>query len=258
MIDRRTISLINGEVDGANTPEESETLRKMLAQDPEAQKLFEDLRRLVRGFSSVSPVDPPSSLKRNIVRAIHERRSSARVATRRFSLLDLLLPVRSFPRLGFAFSGGVLAGIALVVLYFTVVSHPSIDDRDASGTILGTSESLQTANNATISADGVEGQVVTEYGRTVSVMRVNLTLRPDVTARFLFSPAEARLKGVSMADEFPGTLTQSEGMIEIGHGGGTFRAFFATGASPAQNVRFQVVSGGNVLSERSFPLGKAQ
>ncbi len=258
MIDRKTIALINGEVDGENSAEESETLRKILAQDPEAKKLLEDLKKLERNISSISSVDPPASLKQSVMRAVQEKHAPARAGARKFSLLDFLFPVRSLPRFGFAFSGGVLAGIALVVLYFTVISHPPIDDRDATGTILGNSEVLQPADEATISADGVEGKVVTEYSRTVSVMRVNLTMKPDITARFVFNPGEARLKGVSLANEFSGTLTQSEGLIEMAHGGGTFRAFVIPGSSYVQNVRFQVVSGGNVLYERTLPLGRAQ
>ena len=259
MIDRRTIALINGEVDGLNTPEESEILRQTLAQDPEAQKLLEDLKKLERNLSSLSLVDPPAGLKKSIMRSLQERRIPTGIHARKSSLSDFLFPVRSLPRLGFAFGGGVLAGIALVILYFAVASHPSVDARDASGTLFGaSSESLQTAEDAAISGDGVDGRVVTEYSGTVSVMRVNLTMKPDVIARFTFNPDGAKLKGVSLAGEFPGTLTQRVGLLEVGHGGGTFRAFFAPGVPPAQNVRFQVVSAGNVLYERSFPLGRVE
>ncbi len=258
MIDRRTIALINGEMDGENTHEESETLRQILSRNPEAQKLLEDLKKLERNFSSISRVDPPANLKRNVMRSIEERRMPARASKNTFNLLDLLFPVRSLPRLGFAFSGGVLAGVALVVLYFTVISHPAIDDRDASGTILGPSESLQTADDAAITANGVEGRVVIEYSRAVSVMRVNLTMKPDVRVRFLFNPDAAKLKGVASAEGFPGTLTQSSGQLEMGNGGGAFRAFFAPGASSTESVHLEIVSGGSILYERSLPLGKGQ
>ncbi len=258
MIDRKTIARINAEIDGENSPEESETLRKVLTQNPEAQKLLEDLKKLQRNFSSSSPVDPPAGLKRAVMRSIQERHSGARTLARKFRLAGWLFPARSIPRLGFAFGGGVLAGIFLVVLYFAVSGHPFIDTGDASGTIFGSSESLQTADEATISNDGVQGRVITEYSGSLSVMRVALTLKPDLTARFLFNPDGATLKGVSLADGFQGSLTQRQGLLEVGQGGGTFRAFFAAGASSAASVRLQVVSGGTVLYERSLPLGRTQ
>jgi hypothetical protein len=258
MIDRKTIAMINEEVDGTNTPEESENLRQILAQNPEAQKLLVDLKKLERNFSSIPSVKPPTNLKRTVMRSIHERQLPASVSTHKFRLADFLFPVRSLPRLGFAFSGGVLAGIALVVVYFAVVSHPSIDDRDATGTILGSSESLQTAVDEPITGDGIEGRVATQYSSTLCVLNVNLTMRPDLVARFVYNPGDAKLKGVALGDAFPGTLTQSNGQLEIGHGGGTFKAFFAPGAIPTQDVRLQIVSAGNLLYDRSIPLGKGQ
>ncbi|RPH35155.1 hypothetical protein EHM92_06715 [bacterium] len=189
------------------------------------------------------------------MRSIQGGRVPAKASTGKFRLADFLFPIRPLPRLGFAFSGGVLAGILLVVLYFAVVSHPSIDVRDASGTLFGTpSESLQRAEDAEIAGEEVQGRIVTEYSGTVSVMRADLTMKPDVATRFLFDPDGAKLKGVSLGDGFSGTLTQSNGLLEVGHGGGTFRAFFTPGASPAQNVRFQIVSAGKVVYERSLSL----
>jgi len=56
MVDRRTIALINGEVDGLNTSEESEALRQILEHDPEARRLLEDLQKLGQNLTSMTPV----------------------------------------------------------------------------------------------------------------------------------------------------------------------------------------------------------
>lgn len=256
MIDRKTIAMINGEVDGENSTEESETLRQILMKDPEAKRLFEDLKKLDRHFSLMSPIKPPATLKPAILRSV-EGRASASTHTRRFHLSDFLFPVRPVPRLGLAFSGGLLAGVVLVILYFTVLSHPAIDDRDVSGTILGSSESFHPVDQADVAAEGVEGNVATEYSGTMSILRVNLTMQPDLQARFVFNPEGARFKGIALGHGFAGTLQQGNGVLEVGHGGGAFRAFFAPDAA-AQNVRLQIVSPEGVLFERSFPLGKTQ
>jgi hypothetical protein len=257
MIDRKTISLINGEVDGVNSPEESAILGQTLAQSEEARNLLRDLKKLEIGFSSVSRLDPPASLKKSIMRSIEERRVPAKAPAHGFRLMDFLFPARPLPRLGFAFSGGVLAGVVLVVMYFTVVDHPSVDTRDVSGTILGSSEALQTAEDEAISSDGVQGKIVTEYSNSVSVLNADLVMQPDLIARFVFDPNSARLKGVSMANESRGALTQKEGSIEVAHGGGTFRAFF-TPSSVSQTVRFQVISAGNIVFARTLLLKKSE
>ena len=256
MIDRGTISLINGEVDGVNTPQESEILRITLANNPEARQLLEDLKKLERSLSAIPQVNPPTTLKKSVMRSIEAPRAHVRATGRKFSLADILFPIRSVPRLGFAFSGGVLAGILLVVVYFTFISHPQIDDRDASGTALGSSEALQTADDEAVTGEGVQGRVVTEYSSSVNVLRVYLSMQPGLTARFVYDPIGTKLKGVTLSNEFSGTLTNSEGMILLGNGGGSFRVFFVPGTGSAQNVRLQVVSAGNVQLERSFQLGR--
>ncbi len=257
MIDRRIVTLINGEVDGLNSPEQSEFLRQELGRNPEARDLLESLRKLERALSSMPSLAPPAGLKKSVMRSISARQARAGKPARRFALVDWLFPARSLPRLGFAFSGGVLAGVLLVILYFAVANPPSIDVRDASGSLFGiASEPLKTAEDAAIAGDGVDGRIVTEYSSTTSVMRVDLTMRPELTVRFLFNPIGTELKGVTLGKEFPGTLTQSEGLLEVGEGGGRFSAFFVPDRSPAQNVRFQVVSGRGVLYERSLPLRK--
>jgi hypothetical protein len=257
MIDRRTIALINGEVDGENTPEESEILRQIVARDAEARNLLEDLKKLERNIASISAVPPPAGLKKSIMVSVQERRVPARIRVRRFSLSDFLFPGRPLPRLGFAFGGGVVAGILLVILYLAVANHPSIDAWDASGALFDLpSESFQTVERAVISVQGAEGSIATEFSGPASVLRVNLTLKPGLTARFLFDSGGAKLKGVSLGDEFTGTLTQSDGLVEVSRGGGAFRVFFAANASSKQNVRFQVVSEGQLLYDQAFPLRK--
>ena len=259
MIDRKIVALINGEVDGVNTPDQSEFLRQELGRNPEARDLLESLRTLERTLSSVPSVDPPTGLKQSIMRSIPARQVRARKPEPRVGLIGWMFPARPLPRLGFAFSGGVLAGVLLVILYFAVAAPPSIDVRDASGTLFGSSsEALQTAEDAAIGGDGVEGRIITEYSSTMSVMRVDLTMRPEVTVRFLFNPIGTELKGVTLGKEFPGTLTQSEGLLEVGEGGGRFSAFFAPEQPSAQNVRFQVISGRSMLYERSLALRKIE
>jgi len=255
MIDRRTIELINGEVDGVNTPEESVILQTAVAGNPEARALLEDLKKLERNFSSLPAVPPPEGLKKGIMRSLQERKMPRRMTARRFNLAGFLFPVRPLPRLGFAFGGGVLAGMLVVILYLAAASHTSFDARDASGTLFGPpSESFQTVESAGITVEGAEGNVATEYSGNLSVLRVAISMKPGVTARFSFNTADAKLKGVSLGDEFRGTLTQSEGVLEVGRGGGAFRAFFAAGSSSAQTVHFQLSFGGNVLYERTLSL----
>jgi hypothetical protein len=256
-IEQKTIELINAEIDGVNSPEESELLRRTLEVDLEAGQLFEDLKKLGQGFSTLPRVLPPLTLKHAVMRSIQDRQVQAGKMVRKPGLLDFLLPARPTLRPAFAFGGGVLAGALLIMLYFTIASYPSVDTRDASGALLdSSSESLQTVEETTVAREGATARIVTQDAGNLSVMRVSLALKPDVTARIVFDPDGVKIKGVALADGFAGTVTQSRGMVEVGHGGGEFKAFFAPEASSGQNVRLQIVESGGVVYERLCPLEK--
>ena len=67
MIDTKYIEHINKEIDGLNTPEESIALREYLSDNPEAQKLFDELMEISRMLESVPPIEPSQNLKKYIL-----------------------------------------------------------------------------------------------------------------------------------------------------------------------------------------------
>jgi anti-sigma factor RsiW len=70
VIDSRTIELMNLEVDGVLDAAGREELRVVLAADPRARQMFDDLRRLAHLLDTAIAVDPPAGLHAQVARQV--------------------------------------------------------------------------------------------------------------------------------------------------------------------------------------------
>src|SRR5215831_5151797 len=70
MLNTDQIELIQREIDGANTPEDSARVRALVAADPEAQALLAELREVGQLFERVGERAPPPRLKQGILAAL--------------------------------------------------------------------------------------------------------------------------------------------------------------------------------------------
>ena len=72
MIDERYIELMNNEIDGHNTPAQSDSLRSYLESDPEAQCLFSELQQSASLIAESEEVAPPTEMPRRIMDLVAE------------------------------------------------------------------------------------------------------------------------------------------------------------------------------------------
>jgi len=122
-MDERLTDLMNGELDGTNSAEQSRELRSRLASDPDARRHFEQLESVGRVLAEADEVPPPESLREAIMQVVEERES------RRLRAPGLLARAREFfePRRSlrpaFAFAGGVAVGLCLFVVLSAALPH---------------------------------------------------------------------------------------------------------------------------------------
>lgn len=113
MIHDRLELLINRDIDGDNSPEESRELENALRSDPGARRYRDDLLELSGRFTRAGMIDPPPALRRGILAATTRRPATVR---RRRSLLPDAVREAFTPRLAYAFAAGVAAGALLFAL----------------------------------------------------------------------------------------------------------------------------------------------
>ncbi|MFH1501805.1 MAG: hypothetical protein ABIG03_02030 [Candidatus Eisenbacteria bacterium] len=123
MIDARLMELMNREVDGENSPEESAELERVLETNADARAYYDDLVELGRRFGEAGEVTPPATLRSEILSLTSRRPAAERrpavgrpAARRRRSLIPDDLRNLFTPRVAYAFAAGVAAGAVLLAL----------------------------------------------------------------------------------------------------------------------------------------------
>ena len=72
MIPEKTIELIHKEIDGELTSNEKSSLQDLLKNDPEAQKLYDNLMSTAGHLEKMPDIDPPPDLKEGIMAGLDE------------------------------------------------------------------------------------------------------------------------------------------------------------------------------------------
>jgi anti-sigma factor RsiW len=133
MIQERYLDLMNGEIDGKNSPSESAELREHLESNAEARTYYAELRNVVEAFGEAGEVRVPEDLEQRIIFAINERRARDEAQRERASLLNIFSPRR---KLGIAFAAGVVVGlIILLTIYRALPDSSTLRVKDLYGTL---------------------------------------------------------------------------------------------------------------------------
>src|SRR5512140_950975 len=120
MVDERIQELINKSVDGTITTAEQVMLEEYRAGNPEVAETLEETRHLSTLLASIQPAPPPISLKAAVMREIE---ASAHPAVARqknswsLSGIPQMLSSPIFPRVAYAFAGGVALGMILFIAF---------------------------------------------------------------------------------------------------------------------------------------------
>jgi hypothetical protein len=185
MIDERYIELMNGEIDGANSEEETAALSRYLEASPEGRGYFARLREVAEAFRRAGEITPPVGLDRIILSSIAAR-EKPRPATRRgLGSLELLRPPRKF---AFGFAVGVAAGlIILAIVYRSMPAKPDIGVENFYGTFAANRGSVLSTERIPVSAPGVSGTVEVHY--LERAVRVSLSFDTSKEIEVRVTPA---------------------------------------------------------------------
>lgn len=211
MIDNGIRDLINRAIDGECSAEESLTLQSILRSNAEARKLHADLQALVGGMAVMAPVEPPSTLKPGIMRALDERRLPApRSMKARHSWLEAfsLRPI-------LAFAGGAVAGIAIFVLASGIVGRGVTDTQDFAGSLIlhGSADVTFRPGNVQELTRGASTAVLeTSLADGLAILRIRVKSPEGMSGAVRFDPAVLHIEAVQpMGAAQPGiTIRENE------------------------------------------------
>jgi hypothetical protein len=258
MIEKHFIELMNREIDGVNSPDESMALQTYLKSSEEGRRRYEELQGVVRMFSAAGDITPPSHLDRTIMASIVEREATHGARTERRSILDVLSPRR---KLAYSFAAGLACGLILLFVLLNALSRPNkLDRKDLYGALVEKQErgAAVATEHVLLTAANLSGSVGVQYrSRSLTVIldlegpgELETTLTP--AASLSVESVSAPSCGAFDVRTSPGGVTLRTsgrcGIIVI------FRD--ETGAQPAVNV--SIASGGTRLFERTIARDKTR
>ena len=141
MKDRERQELMNDQLDGVATPEESEQLKQLLQSSEGAQVEYRKLGQVFTALSQAHSEEPPAGLKQDVLREIRLR--SAASPAREGWLETIVSAFRGRPAFRYAYSfaaGAALGVLAFAVISGSVMNRAGIDLSPVTGTMLAPSE----------------------------------------------------------------------------------------------------------------------
>lgn len=193
MIDERTLDLINADVDGELTPEQSRELDAILEASADARAMRSELLRLTNLLDNQPAVNPPADLAQNILQQIKMPEPAGS-----FSLSGLFSSFQPATA-GLAFAAGLLATVSFYEL--APDNSPGLDTAGMVGTMVANPENRGTdlADSLSFSEPGVTGSVSLQTGKDVFALEFNLESTETVEIEVAFAEAGLGFGGIARA-----------------------------------------------------------
>ena len=128
--------LVNDELDGVATPEEKASLARRLAESEVARARYQEIQAVFGMLDRVESVEPPPSLRGNVLRSVESR---ARTRSKRpgwRGLLETGFGKRPWLGLGYAFVAGAMVGALTFAIGTGVFDRSGLRGSEVRGTML--------------------------------------------------------------------------------------------------------------------------
>lgn len=245
-MDQETSDLIQGDIDGLNSPEEQRELSRRLDLSPEARQEQARMAELCRLLDSVPACEPPQGLRDSILAGI-PRPAAAHVAARN----------RGRPRRGWLGAAVALAATVAGVAVL-LVRAPAPEQLDASrlaGTIGRPAAGIGAATLG-LDAPGISGTITAQRHERGFTIDINLdTIRPvSVLADSDGVPLE--LEGFLPLAGHPTRVSDSDGSIRVLHSGKQHYALvLRSGDAKLAHVDVEIYEGEQLVKQGRLDLG---
>ncbi len=255
-IDRSVIELINRDIDGVCTPDESARVQEILQKDPEARRLHADLQALARNIQAIPRVEPPRSMKPAIMRALEAksapswRTSPPRAWWNAFSLRPVLI-----------FATGTLAGIALVVALNGLRLTPVVDKGDIVGTLIlhGSDVTFEAGEVTTVRDGETSVSIETSYSPDLCLLRLRVESPAGVTARLQPGSETVTVDAVRpVGPSNTGLSVHGNEVVMDPSGSGGLTVLYAGTGKSHSSVRVTLTSSGKVFFDRDIALAAGE
>ena len=207
MTRRKDDELLNREIEGENTAQESAALRVRLDREPALRATHARLVALAQALREVRDEPPPADLADDI---LHSLRDKPRPAARRAGWIDILastLAAAARPRPVLTFASGLAMGALVVAFLGRSLGLPLLDRSELAGTILPPHRlgHLETVDRGQLELGDARAEVTTKHGKGVVLAEIQIDSPRliDLAVEFdasTFTPLAFERRGGEAAD----------------------------------------------------------
>ena len=200
MNDRELEQLMNAQLDGVATSQESERLNKALETREDAGAAYRNLGSVFAALSQMEMEDPPSDLKQNVLRSIRQR-AGRKERAGWVESLSAVLRGRPVLRYAYSFAGGAALGVlAFALVTGNLMTKSGLDPSSFTGAMVPPPGAASYKHIASRNFPLTGGQVLVE----------TLSGKDDVVARIT---AKAP-KGTELVLSFSPGAWSATGMVQ--------------------------------------------
>ena len=213
MIDSKTEDLINRDIDGVLSAQETNRLKEHLSTDSEAQNYYDEIEKLSQMLAQVEEVDPGPNLKKNILNSIPVQKYQNEETRER-------IPSFSGWRFHLNYRLTLVFALGLIVGFFTYsffTDLPLNNNSNLIGTILlnGSDAKFQPADQAEITLPEINGTVSSRYAENVVLFRVELTTDSEIEVVVEFDGDDLRFAGFRPQNYSAGQINVSSNELRL-------------------------------------------
>lgn len=248
MVEERIVELMQGRLDRLLSEQEDAELQRRLDADDEARAYFEELRASVEAISSLPSVDPPVSLKADIMRAIRRAQPERRSIREWISELFESRVVFNYV---YALSAGIVIGVALYGM-IAGLDKQGPSGSEVSGALVLTppAAAYQPVEEVGLDTLGITMNVRTRTFQLSHIAECTLQSTASVTAVVEFEAGALSLAGFSQSERTPETVGIQKNRIELTSTGSNSYLFLfesRSASTPSQTLRITLTAPGGTV-----------
>jgi hypothetical protein len=229
--------ILNREIDGENSSDESARLREELGREPELRARYERLQGVVRTLGAVPPAEPPAGLTAQIMRAVRAKARPVHGGWAGWGEAVRAALVRR-PALGF---GTALAAGLVLGAFLAGKGEPLRLEEKSGGMMLPAGgQDLREVDRALLAGEGYRGEAVVRAAPGWVEVRVRVEGPPPLDLVATFDPLEFSPLGFDLQGAPAGQVVLGPDSLhvrEAGAGDYVFRLAVRNPGSSGVQVR---------------------
>jgi len=186
------MELMNREIDGLNSADESARLSEYLKGHPDYAQMYDELRDLSTMLGAVEDLTPRKHLAARIMNSVKELDSSQHESR---SAFDVIRSLNLRPAMTFA--AGLALGSVLIMSLSKYAGDSSADAKHLLGAFVDRNslDEMEIVGTTSVIGEGVDGSVTAKRSENMILVNVSMHASRETTLRMKYNANELRFKG---------------------------------------------------------------